>query len=95
MEIEDTRTGKSFFVYTLVLTVCVWCMLSLYTAYAATIQMYSDRISDSAPSEEANHTITFTTTADVPPGGFVEWTPHDGVFTIPVSDFDIDNVEMF
>jgi hypothetical protein len=57
--------------------------------------MYSDRISDSAPNEEANHTITFTTTADVPPGGFVEWTPHDGVFTIPVSDFDIDNVEMF
>ena len=62
---------------------------------AATIQVYSDRLSDSAPSASANHTITLTTTRTLSPGGYVEFTPDPGLFTIPAtSTFDIDNVQL-
>ncbi len=62
---------------------------------AATIATYSDRISNSAPSESANHTVQFTTTVTIPAGGFIRFTPDYGDFNIPTADFDIDNVELY
>ncbi len=59
---------------------------------AASIWVYSDKISDSAPGYTANHTITFTTTRALSPGGIIQFTPEPGVFTIPTSNFDNDNV---
>lgn len=62
---------------------------------AATITTYSDRISTSAPSEYANHTINFITTEAIPPGGSIRFTPDDGDFTILSTNFDIDNVALY
>ncbi len=73
------------------------CMLALgyHFADAATITRYSDRLSNSAPSESSNHTINFTTTAAIPAGGFIRFTPNQGDFTIPAADFDVDNVALY
>lgn len=66
------------------------------TASAATITNYSDRLSNSAPSESSNHTINFTTTVAIPAGGYIRYTPDPGDFEIPASvDFDIDNVALY
>jgi hypothetical protein len=63
---------------------------------AATITSYSDRISDSAPSAVANHTINFNTTVLIPAGGFIQFTPEENEFEIPLSpDFDIDNIALY
>ncbi len=62
---------------------------------ASTIQTYSDRLSDSAPGESSNHTIQFTTTVPIPPGGFIRFTPEPGEFDIPAADFDADNVALY
>ncbi len=77
--------------------VCLGITLSLYQlVFAATIVRYSDRLSTSAPTLSSNHTINFTTTAEIPPGGFIRFTPDDGDFDIPASiNFDIDNVALF
>ncbi len=72
------------------------CLYSVYQwTSAATIQVFSDKLSTSAPGESANHTITFTTTAAIPPGGYIRFIPDDGDFTIPATDFDIDNVAFY
>lgn len=64
--------------------------------FAASIVRYSDRLSTSAPLESSNHTINFTTTAPIPPGGFIRFTPDDGDFEIPATaDFDFDNVALY
>ncbi|HEU4677591.1 MAG TPA: hypothetical protein VFS75_02655, partial [Candidatus Paceibacterota bacterium] len=62
---------------------------------ASSIHTYRDTLSDSAPGEDATHTIEFTTASAIPPGGFVRFTPEDGAFTIPATDFDVDNVELY
>lgn len=66
------------------------------SVFAATILRYSDRLSTSAPGQSSNHTINFKTTAVIPPGGFIRFTPDDGDFDIPASaDFDTDNVALY
>ncbi len=67
----------------------------VHAVFAATIHEYKDTLSNSVPSEYSNHTIQFKTTVAIPPGGYVRFIPEDGAFTVPVSDFDIDNVEMY
>lgn len=79
--------------YAIFITFCFFIFTS--SAQAATIRTYSDTLSTSAPNAGANHTITFTTTAEIPANGFVRFTPDDGDFTIPAADFDIDNVAMY
>lgn len=70
--------------------------LLFYTAAdAATIREYSDRLSDSAPSASSNHTINFKTAADIPVNGFIRFTPEDGDFNIPATDFYIHNVALY
>lgn len=80
----------------------VLCVLSAvaFVTYqfvsAATINTYSDRLSNSAPNESSDHTITFTTSVPIPAGGFVRFVPDDGDFDIPNSvNFDIDNVALY
>ena len=83
------------YVRTSIFLVVFLCVFSWYTnAFAATIQTYSDRLSDSAPNAQSNHTITFTTNVPIPPNGFIRFTPDDGDFTIPATNFDIDNVSL-
>ena len=62
---------------------------------AATIKMFSDKLSTSAPSASSNHTITFTTDVTIPANGFIRFTPEDGDFEIPATNFDIDNVAIY
>jgi hypothetical protein len=75
----------------------VCAAFSLYHfVLAATITNYSDRLSTSAPGVSANHTINFITTTEIPPGGFIRFTPGDGDFDVPASpDFDIDNIALY
>jgi hypothetical protein len=63
--------------------------------YAGTITEYSNTLTDSGPLEYANHTIRFTTTVEIPPGGTITFTPEDGAFEIPALDFDVDNVALY
>jgi len=64
------------------------------SAYAATIHQYKDTLSDSAPSEYANHTVVFKTTVPIPAGGYIRFIPDSGDFTIPAINFDVQNVEI-
>lgn len=70
----------------------LWC-LPLATN-AAQITTYRDLLSDSGPATSSNHTITFTTTRTIPPSGTIRFEPEPGQFTIPATDFDLDNVEL-
>ncbi len=86
--------------YSKVFGCALGCLLSIlfciYTVVtAATIITFSDRLSNSAPNESSNHTITFTTTVPIPANGFIRFTPDDGDFTIPAANFDTDNVELY
>jgi len=67
----------------------------LPSAEAGNIRTYSDTISDSAPGEYSNHRFDFTTLIAIPAGGYVRFVPEPGLFTIPASNFDIDNVELY
>lgn len=85
-----------YLLYALILCLVsvVW-YLSYTLVFAAAISMYSDRLSNSAPNESSNHTITFTTTTAIPPGGFIRFTPEDGYFLIPSSNFNMGNVALY
>lgn len=77
------------------LFLCVVFMVH-HSVSGATITTYSDRVSNSAPNEYSNHTVTFTTTVPVPPGGYVRFIPDDGDYVIPASpDFDTDNIALY
>ncbi len=61
----------------------------------ATIHEYRDTLSDSRPATSSNHTIQFKTTGGIPPSGSIRFEPEPGEFTIPASNFDIDNIELY
>ncbi len=65
------------------------------TADAAYINTYSDTITDSAPAEYSNHKLDFIITTPIPAGGYIRFVLDPGDFTIPATNFDIDNVELF
>lgn len=67
----------------------------LPNAQAAYIQRFSDTISNSAPNERSNHTVQFRTTIPIPAGGYINFSLEDGEFSIPATDFDADNVEIY
>lgn len=73
--------------------ICAFVVYGVTSAYP--IRVYSDQLSNSAPNENSNHTITFTTNDAIPAGGFIRFVPEDGEFTIPALDFDVDNVSIF
>jgi hypothetical protein len=77
--------------------VCGLLLLSLpYIILAKNIISYSDKISDSGPSEYANHTLSFTLTAPVPPGGRIEFIPPLGFSVMnPTTTFSERNVELW
>ncbi len=64
-------------------------------AYATNIISYSDTLSDSAPNFSSNHTLGFTMSTDVSPGGYIDITPPSGFEILSTSTFDIRNVEMY
>lgn len=70
-------------------------LLSQYTAFAANIIQYSDKISDSAPSASSNHTINFILNTTIGPGSQIEITPPDGFTVISTSTFAERNVELW
>lgn len=65
------------------------------SALAYNINEYRDTISDSGPSEWANHTLDFILRSDVSPGGTIEITPPDGFTVIATSTFGLRNVELY
>ena len=64
-------------------------------AHALNIIEYSDTISDSGPSEVANHTLDFTINTALSPGSQLEVTPPAGFTIISTSTFDVRNVELY
>ena len=82
------------FLFLLALLPCV-LFWTHFLVSAATIVTFSDTLSSSAPGESSNHTVQFSTTVPVPPGGFIRFTPEDGEFTIPGTNFDTDNVALY
>lgn len=75
------------------LTAFVFFVLYAHLGHA-NIAMYSDLISDSTPNDYSNHTVTFTTTEDIDPGGFIRIRPAPGEFYIPTSTLGVRNVEL-
>lgn len=58
----------------------------------ASLTRVSDRISTSWPGTNANHTITFTTTREIPPSGKIVITPQANSFFMPfgMATLDLD-----
>lgn len=69
-------------------------VLGPFSSEARYISTFRDLLSDSAPGAYANHTVSFTADAAIPPGGFIRITP-DSAFTIPGATFDEDQVELY
>ena len=61
---------------------------------AKNITVFSDVISSSAPSQPANHTLSFTLGTDISPGSSIEVTPPSGFSMIATSTFAERNVEL-
>jgi hypothetical protein len=59
------------------------------------IRQYSDTISDSAPTADANHTFRFYLDTNVSPGGRLEITPPAGFEILATTTFAARNVELF
>jgi hypothetical protein len=78
------------------------CLLSFFAALllfpsaasAINISEYKDTISDSGPSQSANHTIEFIVKTDLTPGSVIEITPPPGFEVLSTSTFGIRNVEL-
>lgn len=70
-------------------------LLTPLFAEANLIHSFSDTLTDSAINERSNHRLDFITRTAIPPGGFVRFIPEPGEFTIPSSNFDADNVELY
>lgn len=61
---------------------------------AATLLQYRDTLSDSGPSEQSNHTISFTLPVNVSPGGYIDVLPPADFEVLATSTFDVRNVEL-
>lgn len=62
---------------------------------ARNISVYRDTLSSSVPGAYSNHTIEFNANTDIPPGGYIRVRAGDGDFSIPVTTFDEDQVELY
>lgn len=75
---------------------CIYLVLAPSFGEARYMMTFRDTLSNSAPGESSNHTIEFTLTTDVPPGGYLRIRPGDGEFAISSSTtFDLDQVELY
>lgn len=79
--------------------VCIFisCTWFVFDSDARNVSHYSDTLSDSAPSDPANHTIQFTTIVDIPASSALIVTPPDDfsiVSAIGTSTFTERNVEL-
>ncbi len=78
----------------LVLGVLVFAVFPFQSS-ALNIHSYKDTISDSRPSNYANHTLEFELQTDVSAGGYIEIQPATGFEIIATSTFAERNVEMY
>lgn len=74
-----------------IVLICVGVFWRGY-ASASILLAVSDLISDSAPSAEVTHEITFTPFKNIPPSGQIKIIPAAGKFNIPVG-FDYTDVD--
>jgi len=78
--------------------VCVLLAFAMvWPSFARTLNIieYRDVVSDSGPSEFANHTIQFVINTAVPPLSTIEITPPSGFEIISTSTFAERNVELY
>ncbi len=80
----------------------VWLAFSLLMIFSvfpysvdANIVEYKDTLGTSAPAATSTHTIQFKTTTALQPGDYVRFRPEPGTFTIPATNFGINQVELF
>ena len=76
----------------------VWLttQLSFGVVEAVNIGKFSNTLSDSGPSEYANHTYKFTPVVDLGPGALIEVTlPNDFTFIATTTTFAERNVELY
>ena len=62
--------------------------------HALNILEYSDTLSDSGPSQQSNHTLSFTLSTALSAGSVIELTPPPGFAVMSTTTFDIRNVEL-
>lgn len=75
----------------------VWVLLYVVAPFyssALNISTYSDVITDSAPLEYANHTLSFILTTDMAPSGYFQIDMPAGFEIVSTSTFAERNVEM-
>lgn len=65
-----------------------------HIASALNIHEYKDKLSDSGPLEQSNHTIEFVLNTSVSPGSTIEITPPDGFEVMATSTFAERNFEL-
>lgn len=70
-------------------------LLSTYVVQAANVLQYKDTISDSGPSEQSNHTISFVLNTTVGPNSEIQITPPAGFTVMSTSTFAERNVELW
>ncbi|MCB9815648.1 hypothetical protein H6785_03680 [Candidatus Nomurabacteria bacterium] len=63
-------------------------------AEAVNVVEYKDVISDSGPSEQSNHSLSFVLNTNLSPGSTFEVTPPDGFSVISAATFAERNVEL-
>ncbi len=79
-------------------TLMVMFGLFFYSPFFATalnISEYKDRLTDSGPLEQSNHTIEFVLDTSISPSSVIEITPPAGFEVIATSTFGERNVELY
>lgn len=66
------------------------------SVWARNIVEYRDTLSDSAPAQPSNHTLSFRVLTPIAPGGYIEVTMPPGFETLGTSTFAVErNVQLF
>lgn len=86
----------AFFILSLSLVLLVVYLINPATLFARNISQYKDTISDSAPLQASNHTLSFRMETAVSPGAYIEVTPPAGFEMLSTSTFVAErNVELY
>ena len=95
-EVMDIMIKQKALVLSVFSSLMLWLFLLMpTTAEAVNIIEYKDVLSDSGPSEQSNHTLSFTLNTDLSPGSTIEVTPPAGFTVVSTSTFAERNIELY
>ena len=85
----------TIFLVSFMLMVVAWWLLTPDNVLARNISQYKDTISNSAPLQASNHTLSFTLDTAISPGSYLEITPDAGFEVLSTTTFAAErNIEL-